>query len=142
MAELLTTYDPKDVRISWNTIDISKGLAPDTFITVSRSEDGFAPTVGADGTVARTRNANKMGTVEITLMQNSPVNNAIAALALLDENVGVDEISNITITDPSGSIDFVLATKCWVRKIADAELGADYGTRTWAFDSAELKIAG
>lgn len=142
MANTLTTYDPKEVKVAWNGIDMSDAIAPDTFITITRMEDGFAPTVGASGTVVRTRNANRMGQIDITLLQNAPVNNALAAAALLDENAGEDVYSVITISDPSGSADFVLATDAWIRKIADVELGADYGTRTWNFDCAELTIVG
>lgn len=142
MAELLTTYDPKEVKITWNGIDISNGLAPDTFIAVSRAVDAFTPTVGAEGTVVRTRNANRMGSISITLMQNSPVNNLLAAQALADERSGADVISTITISDPAGSIDYVLATQSWIKKIADADLGAEYGNRTWDFDCAELIVVG
>lgn len=142
MAEILKTYSPKDVKIAWNGIDLSAGLAPDTFISISRMEDAFAPTVGASGTVVRTRNANRMGTVDITLMQNSPANNLLAAQAVLDEKTGADIYAIITVTDPSGSLDLVLATDAWIRKVADVEGSADYGTRMWGFDCAELTIVG
>lgn len=142
MATVLTTYDPKEVIITWNGIDITKGIAPDTFISISRAVDAFTPTVGAEGTVARTRNANRMGNIEITLMQNSPVNNLLAAQALLDEQAGAEILSTLTISDPSGSVDFVLALQCWIKKIADADLAGDYGDRTWQFDSADLTIVG
>ncbi len=140
MANVLTTYDPKEVKIVWNGIDLSDAIAPDSFITVTRMEDGFAPTVGSSGTVVRTRNANKMGQIDITLLQNAPENNALAAAALLDEQT--DVYSVIAITDPSGSADFVLATDAWIRKIADIDLGSEYGSRTWNFDCAELTIVG
>ena len=76
---LLETYDPKKVAITFApansaAVPINSVVAPDTFISVSRDEDSFFKTVGADGTVARTRNANRSGTIEITLMQNSEVN--------------------------------------------------------------------
>ncbi len=139
---MLTTYDPKEVKIAWNGIDLSDAFAPDTFITISRMEDAFAPSVGASGTVARTHNANKMGTVDLTLMQNAPANNLLASAALLDETTSADIYSTLTITDPSGSVDFVIATDAWIKKIPDVELGADYGTRTWNFDCANLTIVG
>ena len=139
---MLKTYDPKEVKIAWNGIDLSDAFAPDTFITITRMEDGFAPTAGASGTIARTRNANRMGQIDITLMQNAPANNLLAAAALLDESALAEVLSVITITDPSGSVDFVIALDAWIRKIADVELGADYGTRTWNFDCADLTIVG
>lgn len=142
MANILTTYDPKEVKIAWNGIDLSDALAPDTFITITRMEDGFAPTVGSSGTVVRTRNADRMGQIDLTLMQNAPANNLLAAAALADEQAGAEILSVITITDPSGSADFVIATDAWIRKIADVELAGDYGTRTWNFDCAELTVAG
>jgi len=142
MANVLTTYDPKEVKIAWNGIDLSDALAPDTFITITRMEDGFAPTVGSSGTVARTRNADRMGQIDLTLMQNAPANSLLAAAALADEQAGAEVLSVITITDPSGSVDIVIATDAWIRKIPDVELAADYGTRTWNFDCAELALVG
>jgi hypothetical protein len=142
MATILTTYDPKEVKIAWNGIDLSDALAPDTFINISRTEDSFAPTVGASGTGVRTRNANKMGQIDLTLMQNAPANNLLSAAALADEQAGAEVLSVITITDPSGSADFVIATDAYIRKVADVELGADYGTRTWNFDCMELQVVG
>lgn len=138
MAEILTTYDPKEVSITWNGIPINSGIAPDSFLTMAREEDAFTKTVAANGTVARTRNADKTGTVEIMLMQNSPINALLSAAALADEN-GVDTISIITVFDPSGSL-IAVANDAWIRKIPDQELSKEYGERTWMFDCAELQI--
>lgn len=140
MANILKTWDPKEVKISIDGIDVSDALGPDTFITISRMEDAFTGSSGASGTVARTRNANKRGTIDLTLMQNGPANNLLSALALADEQTDVYFV--VTITDPSGSLDLVLATDAWIRKIPDFEGSADYGTRTWNIECAELVIVG
>lgn len=140
---ILKTYSPKEVVISWNGVNINSGIAPDTFITVSRDEDAFNKVVGADGTVARTRNSNRSGTIEISLMQNSDVNKALMAQALLDEAEGGEIISTLSIADPSDPTGVFLTTAldCWIKKIPDMEYSGDYGTRTWAFDCADLSIS-
>ena len=140
---LLKTYDPKNVAISWNGININSGIAPDTFLTVSRDEDSFFKTVGADGVVARTRNANRAGTIELTLMQNSEVNKLLSAAALLDEESDSDVTSVFSVSDPSDPTGIFLMTAkdCWVKKIPDIEYAKEYGTRTWMFDVASLSIA-
>ena len=140
---LLKTYDPKNVAIAWNGININSGIAPDTFLTVVRDEDSFFKTVGADGKVARTRNANRAGTIELTLMQNSEVNKLLSAAALADEETDVDVTSVFSIVDPADPTGIFLMTAkdCWVKKLPDIEYGKEYGTRTWMFDCATLSIA-
>lgn len=139
MSELYSTYDPKEVVIAWNGIPINSGIAPDTFLSIIRSEDAFTKKVGANGKVVRTRNADKTGEVEITLMQNSPVNTLLAAAAIADEEAGTDIVSTITVSDPSGSL-LAMAEQAWIRKIPDQELAKEYGERTWQFDAGEIRI--
>lgn len=140
---LLETYDPKSVAISFNGLNINSGIAPDTFLTISRDEDAFSKVVGADGTVARTRNANRSGSIEITLMQNSEVNKALMAKALLDETSGTDIIDTVAVADPADptGVFLMVAKSCWIKKVPDIEYGKEYGTRTWMFDCADLSIA-
>lgn len=140
---LLKTYDPKAVVIAWNGVNINSGIAPDTFLTISRDEDSFFKTIGADGTAARTRNANRSGSLEITLMQNSEVNKALMASALLDEEGSADILGTISVVDPADPTGTFLMTavNCWVKKIPDIEYAKEYGTRTWMFDCANLSIA-
>lgn len=140
MAGLLKTYDPSKIDIVFNGININSGVAPDTFISVSRNEDTWTLVVGSDGTGARTKNSNISGTVEITLMQNSPVNALLAASALTDENSDANIISNLTINDPSGSL-ILSAVDCWIRKVADQDLGKEQNTRTWMFEAHKLLLA-
>lgn len=140
---VLKTYDPKQVAITFDGININSGIAPDTFLTIARDEDAFFKTAGADGTIARTRNANRSGTIEVTLMQNSEVNKLLMAKALADENDEVDILDTISINDPSDPTGVFLMTakSCWIKKVPDIEYGKEYGTRTWMFDCADLSIA-
>lgn len=142
MASLLKTYSPKDVEITFNGKNINSGIAPDTFLTVSRDEDAFAKTVGADGTVARTRNANKSGSIELTLMQNSEIHKKLMILAAADEASKGEVIGAFAVKDPSDVTGtwLMVAAKCWIKKVPDMEYGKEYGTRTWLFDVAELGI--
>lgn len=135
--KLLTEYAPEDVKVAWNGIDIT-GFGPDSFIRFERAVDGFGKTVGADGTVARTRNADRTGVVTITLMQNSLSNRLLAAAAAADE-LGGEVISNFTVNDPSGS-GLAVAFDAWLRKAPDQDYAAEYGTREWVFDCAYLQI--
>lgn len=145
---LFKTYDPAQVAIGFapaqkSAVNLNSGIAPDTFLTVARDEDSFTKTVGADGEVARTRNANRSGTIELTLMQNSEVNKLLMALALADEEAGGDVIGAITVYDPADPTGVFLMTalNCWIKKVPDIEYAKEYGTRTWVFDCANLSIA-
>ena len=56
MGGSLKTYDPKTVMIAWDGIDLNKGIASGTFITIARNERAFSLNVGGDGGGTRVRN--------------------------------------------------------------------------------------
>ena len=66
----VATYDPKKVTV---IIDgrILTGFATDSMIKATKNEDSVTPTVGAQGDVAYTENANESGTLECSLMSTS-----------------------------------------------------------------------
>ena len=60
----VTTYDPTKMVVVVGGVIVS-GFADGDFITAKRDEDLYMKRVGADGHVARARNGNKSGTIEI-----------------------------------------------------------------------------
>lgn len=83
----METFDPKAIAL--NVLgNVITGFMDGTFIEVERDEDTWALHVGADGEAARARNRNAAGKITFTLMQTSPSNDALSALATLDEQTG------------------------------------------------------
>lgn len=149
MSQLFKTYDPEKFAIAYSTptaggtIALNSGIADGTFIEVDRDEDAYMAVAGAAGDVGRAKNANRMGEVTLTLMQNSPVNKELMRLALQDEQIG-DVIGSLRITDPSdptGSF-LVNARNTWIKKIPTLARGKEYsdGNMVWTFQSADLQI--
>lgn len=138
-AQLTGSYDPSQVIVTVGGVIIS-GFSDGDAITVRRAEDMYFTRVGTDGGVARARNANKMGEIEIKLLQTSAVNNALSALLATDDltNDGTAVVA-ISVMDGSGT-SLCSATQCWIKSIPEAVFGKEVGERTWIFSAADLKI--
>jgi|SRR5690554_38484 len=126
------TYDPQDVNVIVNGVVLT-GLAEGTFVSIEREEESYTSYVGAKGEVARAVNANKMGTITVTLEQTSPSNaylrrlansNATFPVSVVDQNSG----------ETSGGND------AWIQQPASKEFGDEISTREWTFVVPELEI--
>ena len=131
------TYSPDQVTLSING-KIITGYAEGTFITVSRDEDSFMKKVGSDGEVARAANANRSGTVVVTLMQTSSGNDALSALLLADEATRAG-IGALIMKDNSGAT-LAFGSDAWVRKAADVVMGKEVESREWTLDIGRLEV--
>jgi hypothetical protein len=140
MSAILTgTYDPSRVIVTIGGVIIT-GFSDGDSIIARRAEDMYFTRVGTDGGVARARNANKMGEIEIKLLQTSAVNDSLSSLLAIDDlvNDGLPVLS-ITIVDGSGR-SLVVATQCWIKTIPEVILGKEVSERAWIFSAADLKI--
>lgn len=131
------TYDPKDYSLIVGG-HIVEGFADGTFMTVSRNNDTFALTMGADGEGARAKSNDTSGTFVFTLLQTSRSN------AVLSSFHNADELNNggqvpVLVKDNNG--DTVLeASTAWVRKPADVELAKEITSREWTLESDKLTM--
>lgn len=132
------TYDPQKVIISVGDVTVT-GFAKGTFVKVSREEDGFSKVVGADGQVSRTRNANRSGSIEITLKASAASNDLLSAYAAADELAGTG-VKPVQIKDGSGTT-VCSAANAWIKKIPDVERGKEETEVTWALDCDVLNIS-
>jgi hypothetical protein len=126
----LGTVDPQQVNVSIGG-NIITGFADGTFLNVERDEDTWNKVVGADGSVARSKSANKAATLTLTLLQTSPSNDILSALAALDEETGDAEIP-IIIKDNSGTT-LVSAPESWIQKPPAIVYGKEVQNREWVF---------
>lgn len=116
----LKTYDPKEVNIiiggaiinSWNAV------------TVEREEDQNIMSAGTSGENTRTKNANNLGTITLTLPQTSGDNGILTGLAV------ADDVFSVMIQDKSGSSVHVMA-EAVIGKRPAAEYGKEAGEREW-----------
>lgn len=130
----MKTYSAKDHTLNYGGVDIT-GLADDFFVA-ARDEDAFTKIISADGEATRSKNANKGGTITITLKNSSSSNDLLTAKALADEAVGAG-VSTFILADNFGTT-VVAGAECWVKKLPDVNRGKEVGDSVWVIDCASL----
>ena len=137
----LPTYSSKCVKVAFNGIPLD-GLAPDSFITFSRSVAVTDTEVGADGQVSISKSPDITGTCSIVLQQQSIANKILAGI-LGQQDASCDIISgDLTIYDPSGSLLAVMKN-CHIQEAPEIDLGitATGKSRTWVFFVEKMMFA-
>ena len=129
------SYNPVDVQVIINGI-IVEGYAKDTFVVVARNNDSWALKVGASGEGVRGKSNDKSGTFTVTLLQSSKSNDALSAMAILDEASG-DGVGSCLVKDNSGTTLHQCETG-WLKKPADSEHGGEPGDREWVVETEKL----
>ncbi len=135
------TYDPSEVVLSVGGAELS-GFTDGAFIKISRDEDAFTKTVGADGQVSRAKNANRSGSITITLKQTSPSNQILHGFAKLDE-MGNAGLVPVLVKDLLGTT-LASSAGAWIKKVSDVEMGKEISDREWILDceTIELEVGG
>lgn len=135
----LGSYDPTECSIVFKgeTID---GYGPGTFIKVSRNEDGWTFQPSNSGGGARSRNPNKSGRFEFTLLLASPSNAVLSDIAADDEKDG-SGVGEVQVKDRSTDAANCFAQNGWIVKIPDWERAKEVGEVTWIIESDEIAIA-
>lgn len=134
---MVLNYDPSNVSIIFGGIILS-GYDDGTFVTIARNNDMFSLKMGADGIGARAKSSDRSGRVTATLLQTSPVNDQLSAIAIADELTG-EGVLPLLVRDGSGTT-VASGLSAWIVKMPDAEFGKDIGNRVWVFESDKLQI--
>lgn len=132
----LKTYNFTDVAVIFGTRALS-GFA-EGGVNVTRAEDSFTDSVGADGEVSRSRTNDRRGNVEITLQQTSDSNDFLSESIVADENSGAG-VKALTIKDNNGTT-LAFAAEAWVIKPADSPMARESGDRVWTIRCASLDL--
>ncbi len=136
----LKEYDPKLVNITWDGIDLNKGIAAGTFITITRTSRAFSLNVGADGGGTRVRNNDKSAVITLTVRMGSETN------ALLSDKIKDEELPNptshvaaLTIKDTLGNT-LHQTPQAFLDGFPDDEMADDESTRDWVFLCLEMNM--
>lgn len=137
---LLKEYDPKQVIITWDGINLNDGIAEGTFVTISRTERTFNLNVGGDGGSTRVKNNNKSGQVVCTIRKGS-VTNGLLSDRVIDEEKDdpVTHVAPLTIKDFSGNT-LHSAEQAFLDGPADDEFGTDEGNLDWTLVCPVLRM--
>lgn len=111
----VTNYDPEKVTVNIGGRIIT-GFADSSLIVVSASEDRVTTTVGAQGDVVYSENANESGTITISLQSTS------ASLAYLKKiAIGRKEVDILISDANTDTAETVSGSRCRVTKIPDSK---------------------
>ncbi|NIQ97427.1 MAG: DUF3277 family protein [Desulfuromonadales bacterium] len=134
-----TTYDPSQVIVTFGSLQL-RGFQDGTFIKCARAEAKYTTKAGADGETARTRNLNRAGTVEVTLLQTSVSNAELLAKHIADENsAGGLTPEPLVVKDLNGN-SLTVAGEAWIEKAPNEEYAKEVGGRVWIFGTGNLRL--
>ena len=137
---LLKEYDPKQVIITWDGINLNEGIAEGTFITVARTERTFSLNVGGDGGVTRVRNNNKSGQVTCTLRMGSLTNDALKDRVKDEEDdSATTHVAALKIEDFSGRT-LHSSEQAFLDGFPDDEFATEEGNRDWTLLCPVLRM--
>lgn len=129
---VLREYDPVEVSTIVGVRALS-GFGEDSMVTIARNEDRFTEKVGTDGEVTRAKNANRMGTLTITLHQSSPLNDYMSGLA------AAGSVFPVTVIDNNGtSLHF--GEQAWIKTEPEASFNKETGDMEWVISIADLDM--
>jgi hypothetical protein len=134
----MQSYDPTEVTIVFAGQQID-GYGPGTFIKVSRNEDTWSFQPSLSGSGARSRNPNKSGRFEFTLLAASPSNAFLSSMIEADEFNGTG-VGECQVKDRGTDDAKCAAQNAWVVKTADFERGKEVGEITWVIETDEVEI--
>jgi len=138
MSDMMKTYMLANCQFTWNGIDMSSGVGSDSVFVATRTHDLVTTSGNARGDNANSKNINKHGTIEFTLMKNSTVNGLLEAAYQAQELIQEDYWSNFTVLDPSDPVQ-VTALNCWFTKAPDTTKANEAGEVTWMFGCHRLQ---
>lgn len=141
MAQTLTPYSPANVFVDWGSFLQITGFAEGTSIDVVRNTDNTTSVVGMQGDVGITLNADRTGTVTITLMQTSFTNRMLARLQSEQETSGELIRADLNIKDLSGSM-LTSCYSCHIMTPPNQTLGDSQEAKTWVFYCEEIAFKG
>lgn len=131
-------YDFNEVQASFAGVPIA-GWSDGDGISITRESDAFTSKVGLKGNVSRSKTNDNRATIELRLMNTSPTNAALSAIALADrEAPGGAGIGAFLCVDLNGT-SLYAAGNCWIKRVPDPVFGAEASERVWTFEVDELR---
>lgn len=134
----MRSYDPTEVSLVYNG-QIIDGYGPGTFIKAMRNQDTWTLQMGNSGSGARSRNPDKSGRLEFTLLTSSPSNAILMAFALADELRG-EGVGECQVKDRGTELGKCSAQNAWIVKPPDWERGKEVGEVTWVIETDSLEM--
>jgi hypothetical protein len=134
---MLKTYDPNLYDVIFAGVRLNEGTADGQFVQVEFNAPAFTKKVGADGTVTRARSADRSGSLTVTLMQTSAINDVLSGIHLADRSAPNGQgVGSLLIQDRAGTT-VLRASKAWIADDPSVTLEMEATTREWVIDFAD-----
>lgn len=130
----VATYSPEDIIITIGGAYTVEGLAEEEFVSISKPEALFTPSITADGRVSRTKVEDPTHLVTITLASYSDSNLVFTSWVQADAMVA-SAMLPLFIKDGMGSTMFY-APLCWIEEMPDTSFDVTTNTRQWVLRAA------
>jgi hypothetical protein len=131
------THDADQIAVAVVGIVIEGGVADGEYLSIEVPES-FTTKRGAKGDVTRSKTFNGESTCTLRLMQKSPTNAALSALAAVDDKAPNGAgVGPFLVKDLQGATVYA-ASKCWIKKRPDGKFGAEDIPREWQIGIADL----
>lgn len=139
----MSAYSFMDVTASFagpgGIIDLGAGSAnAEEGITVSLANAKNKMTVGIDGEVMQSMNADKSGTITVTLMKTSPANKKLSLAYNAQTLSSATWGHNTIVIRNTSSGDSVTANAVAFQKLPDNKNGKEGGSVAWVFDCGKI----
>lgn len=113
----------------------------DEGIRIQRTGERNTMQIGADGSGQHSLNADRSGTISVTLLATSPVNAALMAMYNFQTSSAANHGQNtITITDKNRN-DVHTCQQVAFAKAPDIQKGREAGTYEWVFHAVRIDDA-
>lgn len=138
--ELTGTWDASQFNVILGVLPVT-GLSDGDSVVARRNETLYNSRAGMKGSVARARNTDKRGQIELHILQTSAANDAISAMTNLDSlTVDGKAVFPITLVDLSGRT-VISAGQAWLMQIGDVTFSTNQvAERVYTFECADLKM--
>lgn len=138
--ELIGTWDASQFNVILGVLPVT-GLSDGDSVVARRNEALYVSRAGMKGAVARARNTDKRGEIELHILQTSAANAAISAMSNLDSlTVDGKAVFPITLVDLSGTT-VISAGQAWLKQIGDVTFSTNaVAERVYTFECADLKM--
>lgn len=139
----MATYSFLDVTASLigptGVIDLGQGSAnSEEGITVAMGGNKNTMTIGADGEVMHSLHADKSGTITVTLLKTSPVNEKLSLAYNAQSQSSATWGNNVIVIRNTASGDISTARSCAFQKQPDFNNAKEGGTVAWVFDCGKI----
>lgn len=135
---LLKEYNPKEVIISWDGVNMNEGIASGTFVTLARTTRTFSQNTGGDGGTTRVRSNDQSASVTVTLRAGSETNEKLSNRATDEElDPPTPHVAALLVQDFSGNT-LHSAPQAYLDGPANDEFATEEGNREWVLLTPQL----